>query len=342
MKKKTISLKLLLSTTILNLLFSSSCVSALHDTEKKIINTNNEVKTNGFSDDILSPAFYMSGNMRVNSKTGVPLAIYKPEFIAVGETYEEKARNFLIKNRHSLLKFDTDRNLNDLQYVSEQNIAGVWTTIRYAQVADVSDLGFSESANENRIPVYGVSLSITIDNKDDKILFMNGNYQKGVHFSTRNKDIDFMSSADVVQKTISTYSVSDKFGDNDSPHLHFKHYESKQVVFHSSEGTRLAWQVDISPLNSYTSTQIVFDAISGEIILDKDVTLDKRGKDNRETGNYRSLSNNLRSKTDKSQKEVPLNDDKSRKLSFSRATGTGNIFNPDPISSGNGKYGEGT
>jgi len=93
-------------------------------------------------------------NMRINSKTGLPIALYRVDYNVIPDTPERMARQYLSENS-DLLKIKND--LSDLRYLTTKETRAAYH-VHFAQY--IGDY-----------PVYNSTLNITID-RNNKVIFV--------------------------------------------------------------------------------------------------------------------------------------------------------------------------
>lgn len=319
------------------LLTLSNINEALHDHDptRKEKGSSHHHKINKFKD---YPKTYRKGKTRLNSHNEVPRAMFSLDYDVFGDTAKDKADYFLKNNRH-LLKLkenddDDDGNKHELRYVSDRKTS-IWTTVRYQQYY-------------SGIEVYKADLVVTINDETNKVKIVTGNYQRG---------IDTMD----VAKTFVKYTEDDLFDDMSTKYAKsgesgggMKHYNSKMVLVHRYGKSNIAWHVKLTPENSYQTNEILVDAQSGEIMKEEDITLDsqhassrRRNRNNEKVGSSSSTPSSLRrgnlladTMNTREHNNMNQNLKESRSLlEQKRVNGLGYVFDPDPISSGRGRYG---
>jgi len=224
------------------------------------------------SEEIVPPKSFLVGNARFDEMASVPLAIYNPGYISKGVDEEEIATNFITNNK-SLLQIE-DQSDDEVFSVRTVRKTGVWRTVRYYQMY-------------KNIPVYGSEVSVTF-NDENKIRMVTSTYKKGIKLK---EVIPKLSSKDIKQKSASKYG-------NDQE-INLKYHKSQLVIYQKAKGeSRLAWKVNVSSKGDIREFELLVDDKSGDVILEKDKTLDKQGRrDNRarnQTNKKSFISHNLR------------------------------------------------
>ena len=128
--------------------------------------------------------------------------------------------DYLLVNDIHLLDLDNEISASNFKHVSTRSTS-IWTTVRYIQTYQ-------------GVPVYGTELAITV-NQDDIITIVLGTYMSNLDFI----EIDPMLTEEDVQDIVADNYV------NGNANM-FNAYESEFVVFQSTEGTLLAWKINLS------------------------------------------------------------------------------------------------
>jgi Zn-dependent metalloprotease len=93
-------------------------------------------------------------DMRINTMTGVPVALYKPNYPVNTDTPEKMARQFLTEN-HELLKLSS--NLSELKYIITKETPGGY------------HVHFDQYVGE--YPVLNSRVNVTIS-RDNRVVFV--------------------------------------------------------------------------------------------------------------------------------------------------------------------------
>lgn len=208
----------------------------------------------------------MRGNTRVDTETGLPIALYRVGYQVDPGSPEEAARQYLSENAAVLGLRSAE--LDDL--VHHATRAGrAATTVRFKQQI-------------SGVPVYGAEITVTFDH-DHVVNFVMSTYKP----ASLAEAAPVLSAAEARQAAFDLLDVEGAL-----------HYETTDLVAYYNKGTtRLAHRVRFSPLEGNLGDwEVLRDARTGEIFKAVDQTL-----------------------------YVPVN-------------GTGDVFDPDPLSSAGATY----
>ncbi len=183
-------------------------------------------------------------NMRINQITGVPLALYRPNYPVIADTPENMAKQFLIEN-HEMLKLSND--LSELKYLSTRETPGGYHVHFDQYIGDY--------------PVLNSRINVTIS-KDNRVVFVTNDSK--INYDTK------------VSRDLKNINISPE-----QALLNAKNYLglSKPVSFEKSEPSiyynkgsfRLAQVVTIIPAEEvFGEWQILVDAQTGEIFRVED------------------------------------------------------------------------
>ena len=184
--------------------------------------------------------FINAQNMRVNSESGVPVAIYNLNYSVTPDTPEKMARQFLNAN-HSMLHLKSD--LSDLRYSGTTETPGGYH-VHFAQYIQ-------------SFPVYKSTINVTI-NRNNKVIFVMNGYKVEYKTKTPLKLNDLNVSADNALITAKNYlSVNQNVN-----------YQKQQTVIYYQKGKFIPVQkINIVPSEGlYGDWEILVDAHSGDII----------------------------------------------------------------------------
>ena len=238
--------------------------------------------------------YYYNGNMRVNSDTGTPIAIYNIKHKVNEDMPENMAKQYLQDNTQ-VLKINQDL-IDDLKlHHTRTTLSG--TTIRLRQYV-------------NNLPVNKSEITVTINKENEVIYVMN--------------DLSY----DINIKNLATSYSIENAKQIAYSHLNINNnitYENQELFIHSSKNdTRLAYRINVMSHDILGEWEVFIDAKTGEIFKAEDVSFycfdnheeDDKNKTNKTTSTAKSMASAL-------------------------ATGTGNVFDPDPLSSATVAYGTG-
>ncbi|MFT4666200.1 MAG: Zn-dependent metalloprotease [Polaribacter sp.] len=227
---------------------------------------------------------YRSGNMRISSSTGFPLAIYNPDMAVTGNNPEENARNYLTANK-TLLGL-TDSDISNLELHSVRTLpAG--TTIRFHQY--FSGLIVSKA-----------EIAITV-NPNQRVSYLANNLRYGVDIPTATPTL---SMQDARQTVFDYLPITGNIIE-----------ESNELeILHTGNESKVAYRIIIAADEPLGEWEAFVDAQNGTILQLEDIGC--YYKDHQE-----ALAPGL-----------PL------VYSIFMVAGTGNVFDPDPLSSAGADY----
>ena len=183
-------------------------------------------------------------NMRINQVTGVPVALYKPNYQVNADTPERMARQFLSEN-HDLLKLSAD--LTELKYFTTKETPGGF------------HVHFDQYVGE--YPVLNSRINVTIS-RDNRVVFVsNGsklNYNSKVQTNLNEINI---SSEQALNSAKNYLGLSGSIA-----------FEKSEPGIYYNKGTfRLAQVVTIIPAEElFGQWEILVDAQTGEIFRVED------------------------------------------------------------------------
>jgi len=183
-------------------------------------------------------------NMRINVETGVPVALYKPNYSVNADTPEKMARQYLTEN-HELFKLSAD--LSELKYITTKETPGGYHVHFNQYLGDY--------------PVLNSRINITI-NRDNHVVFvMNGSKVK----------YDVKVDPDLQKINISSLQalISAKNYLGISGSIAFE--KSEPGIYYKQGTFRLAQVVTIVPAEElFGQWEILVDAQTGEIFRVED------------------------------------------------------------------------
>jgi len=145
-----------------------------------------------------------------------------------------------------------------------KKVLGSWTTCRCTQMCE-------------GIPVFDSEVTFTY-NPAGQIKLATSTYKNGVELEKKVSK----SSEEHIESI-----AAKKYGKGKSSSL--KHYSSQLVILHTgkykSRESKLAWKVQVSKKGEVKDLEVVIDDETGEELLRKDKTFDKRGRQDRSRTN---------------------------------------------------------
>lgn len=210
------------------------------------------------------------GNQRVESLTGIPRAIYSPNYQVTAADPETMAREYLLENS-ALLQHRSGE--DDLKFIHSMETPGGYRVQFIQQAA-----GY---------PVYGASVKISM-NRDNKVVFVMNGYERIGTIINKNE----LSHESALEIVLTYLKIASK-----------PHYQMIETVVYGANrlNPRFAHKVSITPAGSMIGDwELLVDAETGEIIRAED------------KANYQQEH---------------------------RETGSGWVFDPDPITSATTYYG---
>ncbi len=187
---------------------------------------------------------FIKNNMRLNKLTGVPLALYKPNYSVSPDTPERMALQYLLEN-YDLFKFSAD--LSELKYASTRETPGGYH-IKFNQYKS----GF---------PVINARINITIS-RDNRVVFV-----------TNGCKLEYASKEESDLQTINISSEQAMILAKDYLGLkgRITFEKSETAVYYNNGLFRLAQVVTIVPAEElFGEWQIMVDAQTGEIFRVED------------------------------------------------------------------------
>ena len=213
-----------------------------------IFNTSFAQKPSGNSSLQMFPneteASIIQNNIRINKITGVPIALYKPNYPVNSDTPENMAKQFLTEN-HELFKLSTD--LSELKYFTTKETPGGYH-VHFDQYI-------------GQYPVFNSRVNITISRENSVVFVSNGSkIQYGVKTEPDLEKINISS----IQALISAKNYLEFSGS--------VAFEKSEAGIYYNQGTfRLAQVVTIVPAEElFGQWEILVDAQTGEIFRVED------------------------------------------------------------------------
>lgn len=303
--------------------------------------------------------------MRVNTRTGAPVAIYNPDYEVTGSSAEEKALSFIVNNldmlhlNHLMSTDDVDLDLY-LQHASTTTVTSIWTTVRYRQI-------------HQGIPVYGSDIAITF-NTNNKVKMVVMNYEHEVQLNENIIESPKQTTDTIIDKTVA------KYAGGQANKLQLYGTPEKVVLYqHDLNRTILAWKIQfVDENNYYEEKEVLYDDKTGDVALERSLTGDV--KEREEMG--RNEGNEILPTKKKKNLRTVVREEKNTNRAVQAFTDTklinfildlftkirglfqnvvefllfdsfnstdesekffaayGNVFDPDPISTSGGSYGD--
>lgn len=245
-------------------------------TEKRPFEVNSTITENPWK---------IENNVRYDLKTGLPVAIYTPDYRALGNTPEEKAMDY-IRSHHEFLGL-TKQEIMELKHHATRN--GLATTVvRYRQ-------------QYKKLPVNKAELTITLD-KNGSVLFVMNSFVAKVQL---NSTTPLITVGGARAKAIAQIDAKGTFD-----------VDKSELMVYSHDGqNRLAYRINIIPESPYGDWEVIVDALNGNILRAADIAAYHK-----EHANHN-------------------NDNDPCKGTAMMASGVGNVFDPEPLSSARATYG---
>ncbi len=192
-----------------------------------------------------SEATIVKNNMRISQETGVPVALYKPDYQVTKDSPENMARQFLIEN-HDLFKFSPD--LSELRYLSTRETPAGYH-VHFDQYV-------------GQYPVLNSRINVTISKNNRVVFVANGSK---VNYNTKvTNDLERINISTEHALIIAKGYLGVKGAIN---------FEKSEPGIYYNKGTfRLAQVVTIVPSEElFGEWQVLVDAQTGEIFRAEDV-----------------------------------------------------------------------
>ena len=185
-----------------------------------------------------------SNFVRYDVNSGVPIGIYKPNYLVNPDTPQKMAEQYLSDNSE-FLKINKD--LSDLLYLTTKETK-VGYHVHFAQY-------------KGEFPVYNSTINVTIDRSNRVVFVMNGyKVQYGVKINPDLQSINITTDAALI-------AAKNYLGFNGSTLLE----KSETVVYYNQGKFRLAQVVTIIPSEElYGQWEVMVDAQTGEIFRVED------------------------------------------------------------------------
>ena len=183
-------------------------------------------------------------NMRINQSTGVPIALYKPNYPVNADTPEKMARQFLTEN-HELLKLSAD--LSELKYFITRETPGGY------------HVHFDQYIGE--YPVLNSRINVTIS-RDNRVVFVTNGSKINYNIKVVN---------DLEKINISSEQALNIAKNHLELHGSVAFEKSEPGIYYNKGTFRLAQVVTIIPAEElFGQWEILVDAQTGEIFRVED------------------------------------------------------------------------
>ncbi|MCW8805035.1 MAG: PKD domain-containing protein, partial [Ignavibacteriaceae bacterium] len=191
-----------------------------------------------------SEASIVQNNMRINKITGVPVALYRPNYLVNADTPENMAKQFLIEN-HELFKLSAD--LSELKYFTTKETPGGY------------HVHFDQYIGE--YPVLNSRVNVTIS-RDNRVVFVTN----GSKINYKNKVVSDLERINISSEQ-ALISAKNYLGLSGS--VAFE--KSEPGIYYKQGIFRLAQVVTIVPAEElFGQWEILVDAQTGEIFRVED------------------------------------------------------------------------
>jgi PKD repeat protein len=189
-------------------------------------------------------ASIIQNNMRINQMTGVPVALYKPNYQVNADTPERMARQYLSAN-HNLFKFSSD--LSELRYYTTRETPGGY------------HVHFNQFVGE--YPVLNSRINVTIS-KDNRVVFVSNGSKINYNTKVQNNVSEINISSEQALSAAKNYLGI-------KGNLVFEKCEPG--IYYNKGVFRLAQVATIIPAEEiFGEWQILIDARTGEIFRVED------------------------------------------------------------------------
>jgi len=244
----------------------------------------------------------LKNNIRYDVNTGVPVALYKVDLAVPNGSPESMAQYYLAKD---FRKLGIPKNeLQNLHHHATRTTAS-GSVVRYRQFF-------------NGLPVNKAEVTITISPKNE-VVYVMSSYQANINITTSTPNV---SKEKAYQLAFDYLNVKSNVN----------HTSNNLMVYKNTKMTRFAHEVVISSTDPLGEWHVFIDANTEEIFKVVDMSFyycgghddDKKCK---AKNNHSGCSHKVTTATNKS--------------NFVMASGTGNVFDPDPLSSATVAYGTG-
>jgi PKD repeat protein len=246
--------------------------------------------------------YHFEGNIRVGDLSGLPLAIYNAHYPVAPGTPEQMSAQYLQENRALLgLAYGDLRDLK--HHATRSSAAG--HTVRYRQ--QVAGL-----------PLNKAEITINI-NANHEVMFVMNTYRPGIKITDATPSISLIQAKKTAHAHIGSQGPLS--------------YEESWLIADTHNGGTLAYEIAIAARHPLGEWHVFVDAHTGQVFKAVDMASyycsheDKQGE---EAHSHTCLSAKNRASAQKTYAPMKM-----------MANGTGNVFDPDPLSSAMVNYGTG-
>lgn len=238
----------------------------------------------------------------------------------IGEDPKQKADNFIKENKGMFLTKSSEEDLfAQLKYITHRRTLS-WSTTRYQQIY----MG---------IPVYNGNIAVTIDEDQDTVVMITGNYQSGI-------DLPLSALKPKFLKRAVDYLAKRSFGGRDENE--YDYFQSNLVLYRDDEkiDAKLVWKVDVVPKFNPQRKEVFYDAMTGDILFEKEenLTSHKRGNYLPSIDMSSMLFNDRKFNSISSSEKVIQNRKSQVVTSYTEVESC--VFGSDPISTSKLSYGK--
>ena len=192
-----------------------------------------------------SEVTFVKNNMRINQETGVPVALYKPDYAVTKDSPEKMAQQYLSEN-HDLFKFSAG--LSELRYLTTRETPAAY------------HVHFDQYIGE--YPVLNSRINVTISKNNRVVFVTNGskiNYNSKVVSDLERINISSEQALILAKRYLGVKGI-----------INFE--KSEPGIYYNKGTFRLAQVVTIVPSEElFGEWQILVDAQTGEIFRAEDV-----------------------------------------------------------------------
>jgi len=243
----------------------------------------------------------LKDNTRYDVRTGIPVALYQINLTVPKGSPESMAQYYLAKESR---KLGIPKNeLQNLRHHATRTTSS-GSVVRYRQFL-------------NGVPVNKAEVTITISPKNE-VVYVMSSYQTNINITTSTPNVTKEKAYQLAFDYLNVKS-------------NVNYTSNNLMVYKNARMTRLAYEVVISSTVPLGEWHVFIDANSEEVFKVVDMSFYYCGNNN---------DKNCKAKGDHSgcSDKTPSTRNKSN---FVMASGTGNVFDPDPLSSATVAYGSG-
>ncbi len=244
--------------------------------------------------------YYHKDNMRMSSRTDLPLAIYNANYPVDAASPETMAEQYLRENQNLLGLAYSD--LRDLKHHATRTSES-GHVVRYRQ-------------QKGNRPVNKAEITINI-NLENKVMYVMNGYRKGVKISSLTPTFPLDQAKTLAHNHINSRGKLS--------------YENSHILVYTNDSqTRLAYEIAILSEEPLGEWHVWVDAHTGEIFKAVDEASYYCSHDHKKDECKNKVTEHTCSHNHKASAPMKI-----------QVNGTGDIFNPDPLSSATTTYGTG-